>query len=75
MLVRHLEDKGILSPHQHGFRSERSTVTQMIEALGNWTSSLDVGENVDVVYFDFEKAFDRVNHRKLLALIIHSPGA
>ena len=31
-----------------------------------WSSALDKGETIDVVYTDFEKAFDRVSHAKLI---------
>lgn len=71
VVVRHLDEYNVLSPHQHGFRSNRSTVTQMIETLNDWTSLLDSNTNVDVIYFDFEKAFDRVCHNKLLLKLTH----
>ena len=30
------------------------------------TRKLDKGEPVDVIYLDFQKAFDKVSHRRLL---------
>ncbi|EYC40731.1 hypothetical protein Y032_0600g498 [Ancylostoma ceylanicum] len=38
----------------------------MLECLNDWTLAIEKGEGVDIVYFDFAKAFDRVSHSKLL---------
>ncbi|PIC54518.1 hypothetical protein B9Z55_003739 [Caenorhabditis nigoni] len=58
------------SPSQHGFLPKRSTVTNMLEAMNDWTEALDRGEQVDIIYIDFAKAFDRVPHDKLLEKLI-----
>lgn len=55
-----------ISKSQHGFLSGKSTVTQLLETLNDWTSALDQGKVVDVVYIDVAKAFDTVSHPKLL---------
>lgn len=62
----HIRLNEILSPDQHGFRRDRSTETQMLEALDDWTLALDAHKSVDVMYLDFAKAFDRVSHVKLV---------
>ncbi|EYC29460.1 hypothetical protein Y032_0006g2985 [Ancylostoma ceylanicum] len=36
----------------------------MIQSLNDWTSLVDEKKDVDVIYFDFAKAFDRVSHSK-----------
>ena len=51
---------------QHGFTKQKSTVTNLIEALNVWTEALSHGLPVDIVYLDFEKAFDKVPHKRLL---------
>lgn len=60
---------------QHGFLRNRSTTTNLACFVNFLTSSIDGGGQVDVVYTDFEKAFDRVDHaillRKLYSLGIH----
>jgi hypothetical protein len=52
-LVAHLEENNILSSSQHGFRKARSCVTNLLEYLDRVTDLLDLGEPVDIVFFDF----------------------
>ncbi len=65
-LVFFLNENHLISAHQHGFVSGKSTVTQLIECLNSWYKSLDERKAVDVIYLDFSKAFDTVSHQKLL---------
>jgi len=44
----------------------RSCTTQLLEVLDIWSRLLDEGDNVDVVYLDFAKAFDTVPHRRMM---------
>ena len=37
--------------------------------LGDWTNILDPGKEVDVIYMDFQKAFDTVPHKRLIEKI------
>lgn len=64
-----------MSEKQHGFVRKRSTVTNLTCFLDYVLRNMDGGGQVDVVYTDFEKAFDRVDHaillQKLEALGIH----
>ena len=73
VIVNHLETCAVIPPQQHGFRTGRSTVTQMLETLNDWTAELSNNHPVDVIYFDFEKAFDKVNHQ-LLVSKLHQVG-
>ena len=66
LLMEYLEKHELLSPFQHGFRNKRSCTTNLLLARDQWTKSVDVGEPLDIVYLDFSKAFDRVNHQILL---------
>jgi sarcosine oxidase/L-pipecolate oxidase len=54
---------------QYGFISGRSTSLQLLEVLDKWTEALDNGHCVDCIYMDFQKAFDKVPHKKLLEKI------
>ena len=55
-----------LNSLQHGFRHNRSCVTQMIQYVQFLASTLDCGGQVDTIYLDMAKAFDRVPHQTLL---------
>ena len=52
---------------QHGFLMGRSTETQLLETLNDWTSALDAGKVIDILYLDISKAFDSVSHTKLIS--------
>ena len=60
-LVTHLEVNGKLNPNQHGFRSRRSCLSQLLEQHDHLLSILEEGNNVDSIYLDFSKAFDKVD--------------
>ena len=68
-VVKHLEEHSLFSPDQFGFRSKRSCVLQLLHFFEDVTSMLDEGKYVDVIYFDFAKAFDSVPHQRLLVKI------
>ena len=55
-----------LSNLQHGFRKRRSCVTQLLGVLHDVGKALDSGQEADVIYLDFSKAFDSVSHKNLL---------
>ena len=54
-IIDHMEDNRLFTDHQHGFRTGRSCITQLIEVIDEWTENLDKRENMDVVYLDFQK--------------------
>ena len=64
-----------ISIYQHGFFSGRSCHTNLSVFSNFLATSLDAGMQVDAIYFDFQKAFDRVNHQILLhKLELHGIG-
>lgn len=65
-LVNHMKTNNLLSEHQHGFLSGRSTITQLLEVLEVWTDILEKGGCIDAIYLDFMMAFDTVPHIRLL---------
>ena len=65
-LMQYFKSENLLSICQHGFRSSHSCVTQLLQAVNDWSLALESGNSVDVVYLDLRKAFDCVPHRQLL---------
>ena len=57
----------LFSSAQYGFIKGRSTMLQLLKIVDNITTSLDSGGQVDIIYTDFEKAFDKVPHKRLLS--------
>ena len=56
----------LISEHQHGFMRGRSTTTNLVCVTQFIANSLDQLGQVDVIYTDFSKAFDRLDHGLLL---------
>lgn len=65
-ILQFAEANGLISTRQHGFLKGRSRETAVLSALEYWTTALDQKASVDVIFFDFAKAFDRVPHFKLI---------
>ena len=62
-VVAFLESKNLLNPSQHGFRAKRSCLSALLDVYDNILESLTQGATcVDMVYLDFAKAFDKVDH-------------
>ena len=53
--------------------SRRSTCSQLLATLNDWTLAVNNHAKVDAVYIDFAKAFDSISHVKLLTKI-HAYG-
>jgi ribonucleases P/MRP protein subunit RPP40 len=68
-LLQYLYQHKLITRHQHGFLSRHSTCTQLLECVNDWSLALRNRHAVDIVYFDFAKAFDTVSHTKLLQKI------
>ena len=66
VLVKHIETEGLLPDGQHGSRSLRSTLTQLLSHWDSILEGLENGDGVDAVYLDFSKAFDKVETGVLL---------
>lgn len=57
--------KSQISTCQHGFVAGRSTVTNLYSITQFLSERIDASSQVDVVYTDFSKAFDRLDHSLL----------
>ena len=51
---------------QHGFLPQKSCTTQMLNFTDSLVLSINDDVRSDVIYFDFAKAFDSVNHDTIL---------
>ena len=61
-LVNFLEINMKIDPKQHGSRAGRSTLSQLLQHQDEILSALENGENIDSIYLDFSKAYDKVDH-------------
>ncbi|KAM7181807.1 uncharacterized protein RBU57_000458 [Macrochelys suwanniensis] len=65
-IVRHIEEHKLLGKSQHGFCKGKSCLTNLLEFFERVNKHVDKGDPVDIVYLDFQKAFDKVPHQRLL---------
>ena len=56
----------LISQHQHGFLKDKSVITSMYEFSNEAVEVITNGHQMDVVYIDYAKAFDKVNHALLI---------
>ena len=56
----------LIKPSQHGFLKARSCLTNVLCFFEEITKWVDEGSPVDVIYLDFQKAFDKVPHQRLI---------
>src|SRR2546425_1757221 len=65
-IVKFLESNDKLSDSQHGFRNKRSCLTNLLDFTENLLNLNDKNEPIDILFFDLQKAFDKVPHKRLL---------
>ena len=66
-MLDHAKDTNILDQNQHGFMQGKSCLTNLLETLEDITASLDCGDAIDVIFLDYQKAFDSVPHKRLVS--------
>eukprot|EP00794_Sanderia_malayensis_P001796 gene1796-2002_t len=73
-LDNHLTQNKVLHPNQWGFKKGISTELLLLHLTETWKKALDLDYKIGVVFVDFKKAFDTVNHNvlklKLLAAAV-----
>ena len=57
-IMQHFVLNKLFTNRQFGFLKGRSTVSQLLQILDDWTETLESGGRIDVIYTNFEKAFD-----------------
>jgi len=72
--MSHFRANMLFSSKQFGFIKGRSTTPQLLQILDKWTECLEHGGQIDVIYTDLEKAFDKVPYKRLICKL-HSYGS
>ena len=77
VMEKHIRDEiysrcwHLTNEKQHGFLPQKSCTTQLVTVLNDICHSLNSRNDVDVIYFDFAKAFDTVCHDIILHKLKH----
>lgn len=61
-----LQRNSVLTRHEHGFRKGYPTATQLVSVLHSFASTLDSNGQIDAIFLNFSKAFDKVPHHSLI---------
>ena len=65
-LLLHLDKYNLLHPNQSGFRKKHSCQTALTSLVEQWLTNINNDEFNDVIFVDFKKAFDTIDHNLLL---------
>ena len=65
-ILEHLIKNRLIRESQHGFLRGRSCLSNLLVFLDKVTDCVDKGINVDVIFLDLAKAFDKVPHVRLM---------
>ena len=65
-LLLHLNRYNLLHPNQSGFRKKHSCQTALTSLVEQWLTNIDNNEFNGVIFVDFKKAFDVIDHDLLL---------
>jgi len=74
VIIKQVEEKKVIRSSQRGFTNGESCLTNVITFYDGMTAWVDEGRAVDVVYLDFNKAFDTVSRNILIGKLSGSVG-
>ena len=60
-----MEKFKLIYESQHGFIKGKSCLTNLLEFNDYVSKLVDEGSAIDIIYLDFQKAFDKVPHQRL----------
>ena len=66
-ILNHLSENNAMDITQHGSIKGMSTTSQLLEQIKYVHEILENGSNLELIYLDFSKAYDRVDHKILLS--------
>ena len=61
-----MESNGLLTDAQNGFRKGRCTQDTIFKIVQDVNTVLNSGQTLGAIYIDFKKAFDTIDHSKLV---------
>ena len=61
-LQEFLETNNLLAKNQQGFRKGKSCISQLLEHAEKLINAIENKVNIDSIYLDFLKAFDKADH-------------
>ena len=66
LLRLHLDTHNLLCDEQYGFRPKRSTSIAIFNFIQIMLDEINIRKIIGAIYLDFSKAFDSINHNRLL---------
>ena len=72
-MVGYLNHANLFNPHQHGFRKNRTCISQLLENFQLILQDMKNDNEISVIYLDFCKDFDKVDH-KIVLQKLHALG-
>jgi hypothetical protein len=71
-VLEHVSKYNLIKDSQHSVVRRRSCWTKLLKFMEIVTNCIDQGFPIDVIYLDFQTAFDQVPHTKLMLKVIKS---
>ena len=65
-MMQHLAEHDLINVNQHGFVMNKSCTTNLLESVDTITEALNRGFQAAIIFLDFAKAFDSVQHNLLI---------
>ena len=70
LISDHFAEHHPISNCQWGFQPGKSALSALIGTTHDWLQQLERGNQIGAIFFDFEKAFDRVPHQLLISKLM-----